>query len=116
MYENENKRDIHARSSSAARLATPCHASSRRDAGCGNEPSRCKFLPRTTGIRKVTRKLKRFAVVEIEYERRTSSPTACSFRLPRSLQLPAQPLAFFSCAYKREVAAPESLPPLATSS
>src|SRR4051812_47247068 len=30
MYEHENKRDIHARSSSAARLA-----------GCGNEPSRC---------------------------------------------------------------------------
>ena len=63
-----------------------------------------KFLPRTTGIRKGTRKLKRFAVVEIEYERRTSSPAACSFRLPRSLQLPAQPLASFSCAYKREVA------------
>ena len=86
--------------------ASPRHASSRRAAGCGNEPSRCKFLPRTTGIRKGTRKLKRFAVVEIEYERRTSSPAACSFRLPRSLQLPAQPLAFFSCAYKREVAPP----------
>ena len=39
-----------------------------------------------------------------EYERRTSSPAVCSFRLPHSLQLPAQPLASFSCAYKREVA------------
>ena len=83
MYEDENKRDIHARSSSAARLA-----SSRRAAGCGNEPM-SKFLPRTTGIQKVTRELKSFAVVDIEYEHCT---------------LLAQPLASFSCAYKREVA------------
>ena len=42
--------------------------------------------------------------MDTESERRTSSAAACSFRLPRSLQLPAQPLASFSCAYKREVA------------
>ena len=52
MYEDENKRDIHARSSSAAR-----HATTRRGAArCGLPMS--KFLPRTTGIRKVTWELK----------------------------------------------------------
>jgi hypothetical protein len=30
MYEDENKRDIHARSSSAARLATPRLVTTRR--------------------------------------------------------------------------------------
>ena len=53
MYEDENKRDIHACSSSAAH-----HASPRRAVGCRNEPSRCL----------------NFVVVEIEYEQRTSSP------------------------------------------
>ena len=100
MYEDENKRDIHVRSSSATCLVTP-----RRAAGCGNEPSRC--LNFCHALRVYERSLGRwkvFAVVEIKCERRTSSPAACSFRLPRSLQLPAQPLASFSCAYKREVA------------
>ena len=40
MYEHENKRDIHARSS-AARLASTRRAAPRRAADCGNEPSRC---------------------------------------------------------------------------
>ena len=62
MYEHENKRDIHARSSSAA----------RRAAGCGNETSRClnfchalRVYERSLGSWKV------FAVVDIEYERCT---------------------------------------------
>ena len=61
-----------------------------------------KFLPRTTGIRKVTWKLKRFSVVDTEFERRASSAAACSLRLPSLLHLPPQPLRILLlCLYKR---------------
>ena len=107
MYEHENKRDIHVRSSSAARRAIPRLASSRRAVGCGNEPM-FKFLPRTMGIRTVRRELKRFAVVEPEYERCTSSRAACSFRLPPLLHLPPQPVrVLLLCLYKRGRSSPE---------
>ena len=85
--------------------ASPRHASSRRAAGCGNEPSRClnfchalRVYERSLGSWKV------FAVVDIEYERCTLRLLPVRFVFPRFLQLPAQPLASFSCAYKREVA------------
>ena len=41
-----------------------------------------KFLPRTMGIRKVTRELKRFSIVDTESERHASSTKVCSFRHP----------------------------------
>ena len=67
-----------------------------------------KFLPRTTGIRTVTRELKRFAVVEPEYERCTSSRAACSFRLPPLLHFPPQPVrVLLMCLYKRGRSSPE---------
>ena len=67
-----------------------------------------KFLPRTKGIRTVTRELKRFAVVEIEYERCTSWPTTCSLRLPLLLHLLPQPVRFLLlCLYKRGRSSPE---------
>ena len=67
MYEHENKRDIHARSSSAARLAT-----SRRAAGCGNEPSRClNFCHALWVYERPLGSWNLFAVVDIEYERFT---------------------------------------------
>ena len=75
MYEHENKRDIHARSSSAARLATPRHASSRRAAGCRNEPSRClKFFHALRVYERSLGSWKVFALVDIEYE-------CCTLRL-----------------------------------
>ena len=46
MYEAENKRDIHARSSSAARHDAP------RVAGCGNEPSQCLIFATHDGYTK----------------------------------------------------------------
>ena len=69
MYEDENKRDIHARSSSAARLATPRLASSRRAAGCGNEPSRCLNFCHARGYTKGRAGAKTFSVVDTKSER-----------------------------------------------
>ena len=60
------------------------------------------------GIRKVTWELKSFAVVDNEYERRTSSRAACSLRLPPLLHLPAQPVRVpLLCLYKRGRSSPE---------
>ena len=100
MYEHENKRDIHARSSSAAHLASPRHDAPREWA----EPM-SKFLPRTTGIQKVTRKLKNFHDSGVLM--RTVQPFGCwMFASSSSLRFTFRrcPLASFSCAYKREVA------------
>ena len=96
MYEHENKRDIHARSSSAARLATPRLVTTRRAAGCGNEPSRC--------LNKGHAGAETFSVVDTEFERRASSAAACSLRLPILLHLPSLASRLLLFAYKREVA------------
>ena len=68
LYEHENKRNIHARSSSAARLATPCLVTTRRGLQEWAEPMSnfCHALrvyERSLGSWKV------FAVVDNEYER-----------------------------------------------
>ena len=69
--------------------ASPCHASSRRIAGCGNEPRRCL----------------NFCHARRVYERsreRASSAAACSLRLPSLLHLPPLPLrVLLMCLYKR---------------
>ena len=100
LYEHENKRDIHARSSSAARLA-----SSRRAAGCGNEPSR--YLNFCHALRVYERSLGRwkvFAAVEIKCERCTLRLLSVRFISLGPFSSRRCPLASFSCAYKREVA------------
>ena len=82
----------------STRAPPPPPASSRRAAGCGNEPM-SKFLPRTTGIRKVTRKLKRFL------RKWSLNANGAALRL-LAVRFASRrcPLASFSCAYKREVA------------
>ena len=93
------------RKGTSARAPPPLPASSRRAAGCGNEPSRC--LNFCHALRVYERSLGRwkvFAVVEIKCERCTLWLLSVRFISLGPFSSRRCPLASFSCAYKREVA------------